>query len=266
MNRKLKPPILNTEGIIAIIATVCFIVLLALSYRLAMGFGALITFSAMCVSLIVLIRTGNWHFLSLVLGQFFATILLLMISLLDVEPNKVFFIPIAMLMAVSFTLMLIFMIQRKLKWRSREILELAARPVQEKTNGLTQRPMPAGRHNYSMEELKKFSAFIGRNLIAIPVHEVNRVVLVINIPTGRLLSFGSRYNDCSWVAFDLDGNVSVNISQADYFKYRDLYSFDKLCQSLGDLFIEFIKDYSQGKDFLIIERLNGLNLNIITEG
>lgn len=266
MNRKLKPPILNAEGIIAIIATVCFIVLLPLSPKVAMGFGALITFAAMCISLIVLIRTKNWHFLSLTLGQFLASALLLMVALLDVKQNKVFFIPIAMLMAVSFTVMMIFMIQRKLKWRSREILELAARPVQEKTNGLTQRPLPAGRHNYSMEELKKFAAFIGRNLMATPVHEVNRIVLVINIPTGRFLSFGRRYYDCSWVAFDLDGNVSVNISQADYFKYRDLYSFDKLCQSLGDLFIEFIEDYSQDKDFLIIERLNGLNLNIITEG
>lgn len=266
MNRKLKPPILDTEGIIAIIASVCFIVLLALSYKLAMGFGALITFSAMCISLIVLIRTGNWHFLPLLTGQAFATTLLLMITLLEIEPNKFFFIPIAILMAASFTVMLIFMVQRKLKWRSREILELAARPVQEKTNGLTQRPMPAGRHEYSMEELRKFSSFIGRNLIATPVHEVNRIVLVINIPKGRLLSFSSRYQDCSWVAFGLDGNVSVNISQADYFKYKDLYSFDKLCQSLGDLFIEFMEEYWQGKEFLITERLNGLNLNIITEG
>jgi hypothetical protein len=60
-------------------------------------------------------------------------------------------------------------------------------------------------------------------IIATPVHKVNRTVLVINIPTGRFLSFGSRYQDCSWVAFLL-GILPIKI------------------------------------------RLNGLNLNIITEG
>ena len=60
-------------------------------------------------------------------------------------------------------------------------------------------------------------------IIAIPVHEVNRTVLVINIPTVRFLSFGNRYQDCSWVAFLL-GILPIKI------------------------------------------RLNGLNLNIITEG
>ncbi len=38
MYRKLKPPILTTEGIIGIVALVVFIVLLILSFKTAMAF------------------------------------------------------------------------------------------------------------------------------------------------------------------------------------------------------------------------------------
>jgi hypothetical protein len=105
-----------------------------------------------------------------------------------------------------------------------------------------------------------------RNLIAIPHSENNRIIFILNLPMSRLLSFSNRYDDRTWVAFSYDGNVTVHISQDDYFLYRDSLAFDKLCQSLADLFIEFMDLYQNGEERQLIYRLNALNLNIITEG
>jgi len=266
MYRKLRPPALNTEGILGIIAIASFLVMLVLSYRVAMGFGSVITFFAFLVSLVVTIRTGNRYFIAQLCGQFFASILLMMIATMEVRPNTMFFIPIAGLMGISFTLMIIFIFQRRLKWRTRETLELAAQPVKDKTNGLTRRPMQAGKVDYTMEDLHGFAHFIKKNLIAIPVKEEHRVVFILNIPFTRLLTFNNNYADRTWVSFDKDGNVMVNISQDDYFLYHDQWAFDQLCASLGNLFIDFMEQYKNGAGALIIHRMNALNLNIITEG
>jgi len=231
-----------------------------------MAFGALLTFTAAIMSLTILLRTHNAYFAVSVIGQLLASCLLLGIALWDINTYRSFFIGIAALMALFMTLTMIFTFQRKMKWRTREMLELAALPVNEMKNGLTTRPMQAGKLNYSPGELMSFASFIRRKLIAIPVKEQSRVVFLINIPMGRLLAFSSKYLDRSWVAFDHEGNVTVNISQSDYFMYKDLLSFDKLCQSLGKLFIDFMEKYRNGEESMIIDQLNSLQLNIITEG
>ena len=86
------------------------------------------------------------------------------------------------------------------------------------------------------------------------------------IPFTRLLTFNNSYADRTWVSFDEDGNVTVNISQDDYYMYREQWAFDQLCASLGNLFIDFMEQYRNGSEALIIHRMNALNLNIITEG
>lgn len=266
MNRKLKPPILGTEGIIGILAISTFIFLAILSYKLAMGFGALICIVAATTTAVVMLRTGNIYFLPLMLGQLFATAMMTMVAIIDKNANLNIIFPMVVLMGISFTLAIIFTLQRKLKWRTREMLELAAQPVEDKTNGLTQRPFQAGEIEYSPGEIMDFSVFIRRNLIAIPVFEKNRTVFILNIPLKKLLQFSKNYDQRTWVAFSYDGKVHVNIQQNDYFMYRDQLAFDKLCQSLGDLFIEFMNLYQNGEEGQIIYRLNALNLNIITEG
>ena len=250
MYRKLRSPILGTEGILGIVAICSFLILMALSHQLGMIFGAAICFISFVVTLIVLLRTRNTFFIPQLLGQFLGTILLLMVAFMDVKENAAFFIPIAGLMGMSFTIMIIFAFQRKLKWRTRETLELAAQPLVDKT----------------MEELSGFASFIRRNLIAIPVYDSKRIIFILNIPFERLLTFNNNYHDRTWVAFNHEGNVTVNISQQDYYMYRDQWAFDQLCISLGNLFIEFLEEYKKGAETLIIQRMNALNLNIITEG
>lgn len=265
-NRKLKPPIISTEMIIAIIASVIFLFLLAFSFIVAMGFGALITFAAAMLTLIVYIRMHNHYFIVSILAHLAATAFLLGIALGGIEKFKPWLILLAGIMLIFQTLMIIYIMQKKMKWRSREVLEMAAIPIDDVKNGFTRRPLQAGRADYSPEELIAFASFLRKSLIAIPVRETNRIIFIVNIPWNRLLFSIMRYEDRTWIAFDNDGNVSVNISQDDYFMYRDQLAFDQLCHSLGKLFIDFLERYKNEEMVYIIDRFNALKLNIITEG
>jgi alkylhydroperoxidase/carboxymuconolactone decarboxylase family protein YurZ len=266
MNKKLRPPKLGTEGILGILSITTFLVLAVFSFKIAMGFGAMVCLCAATISMVVLLRTKNLYFIPMLTGQLAAVILMSMTAFFDVEEMLGLVLPIVAIMAASFTVMFVFTFQRKLKWRTREMLELAAQPVEDKTNGLTQRPLQAGRIDATPEEIEDYAAFIRRTLIAIPVQEQSRIVFIINIPMSNLLKFSKDYKNRSWVAFSYDGTVTVNILQADYFMYKDMLAFDQLCQSLGDLFISFFDQYRRGEESRIIFQLNALNLNIITEG
>jgi len=266
MNRKLRPPVLGTEGILGILFITTFLLLMVFSYKLGMAFGALVCLVAASVSFVVLLRTKNLHFIPLFIGQLAAVVIMSLAAFTDVKEKLFLVLPFIVIMGASFTTAIIFTLQRKLKWRTREMLELAAQPVEDKTNGLTQRPMFTGQVDGSPEDFAAFASFISKNLIAIPVKEENRVVFILNIPMNSLIKFSSDYQDRTWVAFNYDGNVTTNIRQQDYFMYQDLLAFDQLCQSLGNLFIEFMNQYMGGQEHQIIYQLNAMNLNIITEG
>ncbi len=158
-------------------------------------------------------------------------------------------------------------ITRTVKWRREEILELAAKPVQECQDGFTERPYPLGKASYSKDELLKFSRFLFKRLIAVPCEEQNRMVLVV---TGHyidhILRIRSDYSRDTWVAFDYSGNISVHIIKDDYIQYKDELSFDQLCASLGNLFKEFLELHKKGEEVRIMDRLNELKLFPFTGG
>ena len=150
---------------------------------------------------------------------------------------------------------------KRLKWRIREILELAAAPIEDTTNGFTPRPRPLGKADYSNYELSGFGAFALRNHIAIPCYESDRVVFVANDwIRGFLWLYRLRrdYSTATWVAFDYDGNVTVNIARRDYLKYKDSLSFDQLCQSLGVQFIGYLELFRRGEGSQIIQKMNAV--------
>jgi hypothetical protein len=150
---------------------------------------------------------------------------------------------------------------KRLKWRIRELLELAAAPIDDTTNGFTPRPRPTGRADYSNDELKKFGAFTLKNHIAIPQYESDRVVFVAADWTQGFLwlyKLRSDYSTATWVAFDYDGNITVNIARRDYLKYKDSLSFDQLCQSLGDQFIGYLGLFRRDEGSQIINKMNAV--------
>ena len=77
-----------------------------------------------------------------------------------------------------------------------------------------------------------------------------------------LYSLNYNYKEKTWIAINKNGNVSVNISKQDYLDYKEDLAFDKLCKSLSDVIIEFIKLYSSGREVRIIDRMNSLKINI----
>jgi hypothetical protein len=152
-------------------------------------------------------------------------------------------------------------ITKKVKWRFREVLELAAVPVNETTNGFTPRPRPLGKMEYSKFELVEFAAFLLKHHIAIPYYESDRIVFV---PTDwaqgflRLYRLKHDYSGATWIAFGYDGNVTVNITHRDYLSYKDSFSFDQLCGSLGNLFVNFLELFRKGEGSRIIDKMDAV--------
>jgi len=156
---------------------------------------------------------------------------------------------------------------RRLKWRGREIFELAAESVEENDNGYTSRPRPVGKVEYSPSQVRAFARFCSRHLIALPYVTSKNISLVpvkMGDEFGRLLGLSGDYRDATWVTFDMDGEVSVHIAKMDYLDYREPLAFDPLCNSLGQLFIDFIELFEKGESIRIIDRMNDLNMGIFS--
>ena len=117
---------LGTEMILGIVASAVFLFLIIFSFQLAMGFGALITLSAALLTGIAYIRTRNKAFLIAILAHLFATAFLVQIALIMHSPNLSILVPTAVLMLTFQTLMIIYALQKKMKWRSwRKLLRIS---------------------------------------------------------------------------------------------------------------------------------------------
>ena len=152
---------------------------------------------------------------------------------------------------------------RRLKWRGREIFELAAASVNEAGNGYTPRPKPVGKVNYSPEQIHAFARFAASNLIALPYITSSSITLVpvkMGDEFGRLLGLSGDYHDATWINFDDDGEVTVHIAQKDYLDYREALTFDPLCTSLGQVFIDFLEMHNKGESVRVIDRLDDLKI------
>ncbi|MBC8459095.1 MAG: hypothetical protein H8D67_13965 [Deltaproteobacteria bacterium] len=69
----------------------------------------------------------------------------------------------------------------------------------------------------------------------------------------------TNYSDETYISFSNNGNVTVNITQEDYLKYKDSYAFDQLCNHLGKLFIGFFEDYQKGESDKILYKLKSMH-------
>lgn len=156
---------------------------------------------------------------------------------------------------------------RRLKWRGREVFELAGEAVDETGNGYTDRPRPVGKVTYSPEQIRSFARFAARHLIALPYITSKNITLVpvkMGEEYGRLLGLYGDYRYTTWINFDMDGEVSVHISQRDYLDYRQALAFDELCASLGQVFIDFCELHSKGEGVRIIDRMDDLRIPLFS--
>ena len=217
-----------------------------------------------CFSIISYLRTRNVSFLAGSIYQAFMSLFFLTV------PNGPFpsggnssslFLFGGIICAVW---LLVLSAQKKTKWKGSEMFELAARPVEESANGFTDRPRPAGTAEYTRTQLLDFTEFVKRNLIAVPFLEEDRVVFTIvrmGDELAYLLNPSYSYENRTWVAFDFNGRVSVNISKKDYLQYKDELSFDHLCDSLGKVFLEFLEYSKKGEHERILYKLKSLKIS-----
>ncbi len=149
--------------------------------------------------------------------------------------------------------------KKKLKGYYKSILELAAKPVDGIEDGFTSRPYPIGKIEYSPHDIIRFGSFCAKNLIAMPYQEGDKIILVISINISNDILFARKdYLKTTYVSFDQEGKVEVNIARKDYEKYKDELTFDHLCSSLGELFIEFLNLFRDNKSGDILIRLNSI--------
>ncbi len=212
------------------------------------------------ISLTYLRRTENLWYLATFAFQTSTILLLLLNPKLGIFPIRTSsFGALIILMVVLIILMLYIIIAKKLKWRGREILELAAQKVSDTSNGFTERPKPLGKVDFTTPELTGFTLFLKSNLILWPIEEADRI-LFIPISVGdeyRLpLGFSSNYSENTWIAIDKAGNIAVQISKKDYIRYKETLAFDQLNESLGQLFIDFFETYKRKEEARIIYELN----------
>lgn len=258
-----KPGKLKTSNWGIIIFTLLIVVILICS---KIFFGKTVFYTVLCVMpllaaiahFVSFLRTKNWGHLIPMLFYVFIILIFFppIISLTFSRLTKIILAACALILFIGEIFVLS---TKRINWRYREILELAANPVNESTDGFTPRPFPAGEAQYTKEEIIGFSKFMIKHVIAYPFVEENRVVLVVpENMFAYMLFLKHSYKKDTYVSFDFKGNVSVNIAKKDYQKYKEEFTFDKLCYSLGNLFIEFLELYQKGKSREIIDKLNAI--------
>lgn len=204
------------------------------------------------IHLTVLMRTRNWIYL--IPSGMYTFWFLTFFPPLAGHPQHLFFSIVSALFLLAFIGLLF---SRRLEWRYKEILQLAAKPVTGTTDGFTSRPFPAGSAEFTREDAIKLARYLTKNVIAFPFIESDRVVLVIpEYMWVYVLFFKRSYEKGTYVAFSDSGQVTVRITKNDYQKYREELTFDQLCVSLGDLFKQFMLWSREGTSEKIFAKLN----------
>jgi len=246
------------QPIIALVIYAIIWALYGITYALV-GLGVIFGIYAI-LSLAYLFRTGNLWFSVTFIYQatiIIGTLLAPRVGLYAIP--KASFMPLVLLVVVEMAVLIYIMANKKLKWRGWEVLEMAARNINEATNGFTDRPRPLGKIDCTMNELTGFSDFLKNKLIAFSIEETNRIVIIpitmgddYRIPLG----LSRDYSEDTRIEIDLDGNVTAQIAKKDYLKYKEALAFDQLVGSLGQLFIAFFEQYKKGEGVRILYEID----------
>jgi hypothetical protein len=163
---------------------------------------------------------------------------------------------IVMTVAIILLVPYVIMIQKRFQMFQRRILELAAKPINDISDGFTSRPYPAGEVDTTREEIVGFSQFLKRKRIAVSSIDEDKVILFLS-PNPGLRAFMQKSDlaKSSYISYDFNGNVSVHMTKSDYQQYKEELTFDQLCQSLANLFNRFLDYYRKGEFFKIDELL-----------
>lgn len=265
--KKLKRPPYPKELLLPFIILPAFILVMKMiSFSAAYLFLMPFFVAVAIVNFLIFRNTNNRGHLVIIISMLLITLMSLYIGIYGKDVHNPYLAIIVVLLVMTFPLIGYLVFNKKIKWRKREMLELAAMKVEKKDSGYTDRPFPAGQIQYNQNELDEFLELLKSNMIALPIYDNNKVNLVINNDFSFILGFNNSFADKTWVSIDDEGNVLVHISKNDYLLYREDYSYDMICKSLGETIIKFFRFYQKGEWQRVIDQLNDLNLNVITEG
>lgn len=135
------------------------------------------------------------------------------------------------------------------------LFKLSARSVIGEQNGYTDRPFTAGQHAYNENELLGFASFLDGKKICLAKFPENGVKLMFSMGISPLCK--KHQDDVSYVMFDKNGTLSVFISEHDYRQYRKHYSFDQLCEKMGNTFLRFAEYYKNHNENRVLTELKG---------
>lgn len=266
MTKKLKPHF-GIEGFIPAIFSFLLLGVVSALFGLRAGLtalGVLMIIYSISFGLLGYLKTKSANQLVIMLYMFLLGMVFLMVDLHELpnggfeylsNSNKLIFV------LFYFTLFWIIYltVTKKIKWRGREIMELAAEFADEADESYTDRPRLIGKVDLTKHELIDFSIFLKKNLICMSYVESNRILL-LPIKMGDeyyfLFNWNFKVEERTWIAIDFDGQLSVHISQPDFLAYYDDLSLDQLNQGLGDLFIRFAEQFEKGQQSRIIDRIN----------
>ncbi len=274
MTRKLKPD-RGIQGLIPAIASLLIFFFIAIVFGLhpaAIAMGILMLLYSALFGFWSFYKTRNFYFL---ISAFYLLAFGLIFFFIDIKGNlrsPVLIVSDELKLSLLFCYFFMFWLiyigyRKKLKYRGREVMELAARDVEEGPESYTERPRPAGVVDYSKYDIIDFANHLKSNLVCMPFEEKNRVLLV---PVKMGDEFDFLYNpnydylSKTWISFNFDGQVSVHISRKDYLDYKEDLAFDHLCESLGRLLITFADFYIRGDKVRIIDRLNSVKVGLFS--
>jgi hypothetical protein len=134
-----------------------------------------------------------------------------------------------------------------------KILELAAKPVNGIKDGFTNRPYPFGKLEYTKEEIIGFAKFLNKSLIATSIYKHDKIFLVLSWGFFQYIpGLAPDLLRVTYISFDFEGNMAVQIAKKDYNKYENQLTFDKLCIALGAVILSFLDEYKKSQKISIL--------------
>jgi hypothetical protein len=136
----------------------------------------------------------------------------------------------------------------------RKILRAAANKVNDARDGYTGRPYAAGKVNSSKAMFEKFAHYLNQYMIATAYYEEERVILVLSNGLFQYILFlNPSLEKVTYISYTKNDDIAVHIARKDYDKYKNELTFDQLCNSLVNMFIDIYHRYESGERDTIIE-------------
>jgi hypothetical protein len=137
-----------------------------------------------------------------------------------------------------------------------KLFKISAIKLSEENNGYTERPFTGGKHSLSEEQLFSFAMFMERKRIALTEYTDKGVKLIFSMGISPLSN--KARGKVSYVMLNNDGNFTVFIAPQDYRQYKKQYTFDQLCEMLGNTFTRFAKYHTSNNENRIITELKSI--------